>query len=624
MKTTQIQPILALALLFVVTTATVSEAAPTGTAFTYQGRLIDGNDVADGVYDFNFGLYDSASDGNQVADDVNVPDVDVIDGYFTVALDFGSSVFDGDARWLDIGVRAGDMNDPNAYIPLSPRQEVTPTPYALQTRGIFVDESGKVGLGTTSPQYKLHIVDSNDNPVIWAQQTGDGPALIIEHSGPSDAMGIINSGNPGYALWIVQQGDNPALVISNDTLPGAEMMVVTNSGSVGIGTNTPSATLDVNGHINSSESYKLDGYTVLSNTGTANTWVGDNAGASVATGTYNTAIGHSALESTDTGICNSAVGAYALHSNSSGGHNSAVGYRALYYNTGAINSAFGSFALNKNITGSTNTAMGYFALYRNTAGSMNTAVGAAALELNTTGGQNTALGGQAGYSNQGNGNVLLGYRAGYYETGSDKLYIANSDTNEPLIYGEFDNRRVGIDTNTPEATLDVDGTLAVQNGPSIDEISTDGTLADDSDLAVPTEKAVKTYVDSQVGSVNVGVVPIGGVTAWMKSYPNTPSLSLSDEWVECNGQTLSDSYSLYNGQVIPDLNGSLGTQRFLRGATASGGTGGSEDHTHTQTNSTGYVSNVLSGWKPALTGAQTAATETLPSYYEVVWIMRVK
>ncbi len=140
-----------------------------GTAFTYQGKLIDDNDVADGLYDFQFKLYDTSSDGNQINSDVNVPDLDVIDGYFTVELDFGS-VFDGNKRWLEIGVRPGDLNDPNVYTTLEPRQKVTPTPYSIYAKSAGSDNdwmlsgndmysipAGNVGIGTASPMAKLDV-----------------------------------------------------------------------------------------------------------------------------------------------------------------------------------------------------------------------------------------------------------------------------------------------------------------------------------------------------------------------------------------------------------------------------------------------------------------------------------
>ncbi len=104
-----------------------------GTAFTYQGRLIDANESADGLYDFQFKLFDSAGGAGQVGGDVDMPDIDVTDGYFTVKLDFGS-VFDGNERWLEIGVRPGNMNDPNGYTALIPRQEITATPYTIYSK----------------------------------------------------------------------------------------------------------------------------------------------------------------------------------------------------------------------------------------------------------------------------------------------------------------------------------------------------------------------------------------------------------------------------------------------------------------------------------------------------------
>ena len=40
--------------------------------------------------------------------------------------------------------------------------------------------------------------------------------------------------------------------------------------------------------------------------------------------------------------------------------------------------------------------------------------------------------------------TFIGYRAGYNETGSNKLYIANSDTSTPLIYGDFSTAQLKI------------------------------------------------------------------------------------------------------------------------------------------------------------------------------------
>ncbi|NIP23179.1 MAG: hypothetical protein GWN67_01900 [Phycisphaerae bacterium] len=134
MRMTTISAILVL----VVCTINLSNAAQVGTGWTYQGRLMDDNNPGEGVYDFQFKLFDNQYTGTQQGSTVDVNDLDVIDGYFTVELDFGSDVFDSDAYWLEIDVRPGGTADP--FITLSPRQEITPTPYAMQTRGIFVDD----------------------------------------------------------------------------------------------------------------------------------------------------------------------------------------------------------------------------------------------------------------------------------------------------------------------------------------------------------------------------------------------------------------------------------------------------------------------------------------------------
>ena len=63
----------------------------------------------------------------------------------------------------------------------------------------------------------------------------------------------------------------------------------------------------------------------------------------------------------------------------------------------------------------------------------------------------------------GAGNVYLGNYTGANATGNNKLYIDNSSTASPLIYGEFDNNiltingKVGIDTNAPQAKFHING-----------------------------------------------------------------------------------------------------------------------------------------------------------------------
>jgi hypothetical protein len=102
------------------------QLAPVGTAFTYQGKLLDSGAPANGTYDFTFALYDALSGGAQVGGTITLDNVTVTDGLFTVQLDFGA-VFDGTAFYLEIGVRPGSGG---AYTTLAPRQALTAAPYA--------------------------------------------------------------------------------------------------------------------------------------------------------------------------------------------------------------------------------------------------------------------------------------------------------------------------------------------------------------------------------------------------------------------------------------------------------------------------------------------------------------
>src|SRR5688500_7885926 len=75
------------------------------TAFTYQGRLNANGTPVTGLYDLSFRLFDSESSGSQIGNTLTATGVAVTGGLFVLPLDFGTAPFNGDARWLQIGVR---------------------------------------------------------------------------------------------------------------------------------------------------------------------------------------------------------------------------------------------------------------------------------------------------------------------------------------------------------------------------------------------------------------------------------------------------------------------------------------------------------------------------------------
>lgn len=98
------------------------------TAFTYQGRLNAGANAANGSYDMTFAVYDANVSGNQIAGPITNSAVAVTNGLFTVSLDFGAGVFTGTNYWVQMNVSPAGAN---TFAALTPRQQLTPAPYAL-------------------------------------------------------------------------------------------------------------------------------------------------------------------------------------------------------------------------------------------------------------------------------------------------------------------------------------------------------------------------------------------------------------------------------------------------------------------------------------------------------------
>lgn len=113
-----------------------------GTAFTYQGRLNAGTNPTTGSYDLGFALFTNSVAGNAVAGPITNFSVVVSNGLFTVKLDFGPLAFNGSSNYLQLSVRT---NNGSAFATLSPRQQITPVPYA-----IFATSSGTAAVAAAS------------------------------------------------------------------------------------------------------------------------------------------------------------------------------------------------------------------------------------------------------------------------------------------------------------------------------------------------------------------------------------------------------------------------------------------------------------------------------------------
>lgn len=248
--------------------------------------------------------------------------------------------------------------------------------------------------------------------------------------------------------------------------------------------------------------------------GTKNTGIGYRALSFTSSASQLTAIGNAALSSNNTGALNSALGSDALSYNKTGNDNLALGTAALSYNVslsrniaigsatlreqnydggnnsnniaigngallfnnptdasnGRYNLAIGNEVLKANTTGSRNIGFVQWALHELVTGDDNIGMGYLALQNNTAGSRNIAIGEKALNMSMGSGNIAIGYQAGLNETGSNKLYISNldSDYDSPLIGGDFEAKKVSIgrdiisttypnDFNNRSETLQVEG-----------------------------------------------------------------------------------------------------------------------------------------------------------------------
>ncbi len=196
-----------------------ASAAPLGTGFTYQGRLKDGSDPANGSYDVKFTVFDVPEYGFPVAPVLTNTAVMVSEGLFQAELDFGEGLFTNNSQlWLELGVR---KSGGSFFTALIPRQPFTPTPYALYSPSAGTAATAVNALTAqtvAAGSVGIASIDTTSVDTRYVKKTGD--TMTGRLTLPADGLSV-----------------------------GADQLYSTAQGDIGIGTNGPMARLHVAGDL---------------------------------------------------------------------------------------------------------------------------------------------------------------------------------------------------------------------------------------------------------------------------------------------------------------------------------------------------------------------------------------
>lgn len=234
---------------FCVQNAGVARAqSPLGAGFTYQGELADSGASANGVFDLRFRLYDAEVGGNQVGSVLCSDNLVVVNGRFSVSLDFGAALFAGQRRFLEIDVRpdAGlGCADGTGYTALTPRQELTATPNATfaQTAASAVTASNAASLNGQSGSFYQSagnltgtLPSARLSGTYSGQLTLSNPANIFT----GDGAAITNISATNISTGVLDAARMPTNWAAGGDLSGLFPNPTINAGAVSLGKLSPS------------------------------------------------------------------------------------------------------------------------------------------------------------------------------------------------------------------------------------------------------------------------------------------------------------------------------------------------------------------------------------------------
>jgi len=334
----------------------------------------------------------------------------------------------------------------------------------------------------TSPQGQYTDFSPENIFIGLNSGTNTTPGSPNEYSGKTNVFfgneSGMNNSSGGYNIMI---GDKSGF---NNTTGGNNLFIGNNSGE----TNSTGGWNLFIGHGSGNK-----------NTATNNMFLGHNSGYSNNSGTSNLFVGTDAGAYNTAGSGNVFVGQQTGIYNNNGDNNTFVGRWSGNNNQNYSddNTMVGFSAGSSQTAGNQNTYIGSLSGKEKTSGYYNTFLGYGSGQKNGTGTSNTMIGYMSGWNNIGSGNVFLGMQAGYNETtGSNKLYIDNSDTSTPLIYGDFSSN-----------ALTVNGTLTSTGNAAFNSYTGMGTAPNSNYrlYAVDDYIGVRTYVANSAGSYTYGV-----------------------------------------------------------------------------------------------------------------------
>ncbi len=269
----------------------------------------------------------------------------------------------------------------------------------------------------------------------------------------------------------------------------------------------------------------------------ANLFIGKNAGRiSTSNVRTNLVVGNTSMTGITSGVKNTVFGNNSLTKLIRGSFNSIIGDTVAINFTGATTGTFGD----------DNVFIGNGSALNQLTGRNNVYIGTNTRQNATSGDGNTIVGKNAGFNNiTGSNNVFIGLNAGRNETGSNLLYIENTTSSTPLIYGDFANDllrfngKVGVNVLPGTFQFDVNGTSRFSNTVQLDTVNL--STSDTKILSLSTGNTIQYRSLSDIISSVTGDTYVTGFT-----YNNSNKFTIFDN----SGSTFSVLINELTGLTI--------------------------------------------------------------------------